>query len=337
MKQAGNISALPVPGASSVRAQVAESFKASHLAVDPTRVRVWPGNARRYDRLSETNCRDLIDSMIDSGGQQVPALLRRIDGDPDCDFELIAGARRRFAVLWLKANGHPHMQFLGVVHELTDEEAFFTADMENRKRKDVSDIERARSYRGALHSHYDGNQSRMAVRLRISKGWLSKMLTVAEVPDDILEAFERVEKVSLAGLYPVARFLNNPAVAPAIAEEATRIAIENGNRSWDKEKPIPEPEVIRRLKSVAQLRSSSPSAQPAPTPLPPASSSAQTQPHGSEIQGPDGNAIVTVLDVDMEGITLRLHSRPGVQHQDVLQAVTEVMERLGRLAAQLKT
>ncbi|WP_165768529.1 ParB/RepB/Spo0J family partition protein [Sandarakinorhabdus cyanobacteriorum] len=315
---------LPVPAAPSDRFQAAEDFTASHLALDPARVRVWPGNARRYDRLNATNCRELIDSMIDAGGQQVPAILRRTDGHPDFDFEVIAGVRRHFAVSWLKAHGHTHFQFLGVVHELTDEQAFFIADLENRTRKDVSDIERARSYRAALDSHYHGSQSRMAARLRISKGWLSKMLTVADVPDTILEAFENVEKVSLAGLYPVARLLYDPATARAVVEEAARIATENGNRSWDKAKPIPEPEVIRRLKSVALGRS------PSLQQKAPESSSFPTQSIGLEVQSPDGHSIVTVIDVDVRGITLRLHNQPGVQHEDVLLAVAKVMEQLGR-------
>jgi ParB family chromosome partitioning protein len=262
--------------------------------------------------------------MIDSGGQQVPALLRRIEGDPSFDFEVIAGVRRHFAVSWLKANGHPHFKFVGVVQELTDEAAFFMADMENRTRKDVSDMERARSYAMAVRNHYDGNQSRMAERLRISKGWLSKMLTVAEVPSNILEAFEDLEKVSLAGLYPVARLLSQPAAAQAIAEEATRIAIENGNRAWDKIAPIPEAEVIRLLKSAPQSASSSPST-PAPS-----SSSALTRPTGFEIQSPEGHAMITVIDVDPQGITLRLHSHPSVQHEELLGAVAKVVERLGR-------
>jgi ParB family chromosome partitioning protein len=268
--------------------------------------------------------------MIDSGGQQMPALLRRIEDDSSFDFEVIAGVRRHFAVSWLKANGHPDFQFIGVVHELTDEAAFFMADMENRRRQDVSDMERAWSYAMALRNHYDKNQSRMAERLRISKGWLSKMLTVAEVPSNILEAFENVEKVSLAGLYPVARLLSQPDAACAITAEATRIANENGNRAWGKIAPIPEAEVIRLLKSAAQSALSSPSA-PAPAPAQaPSSSLAPTRPAGFEIQSPEGHTMITVIDVDPQGITVRLHSHPSVQHDDLLEAVAKAMERLGR-------
>ncbi len=320
MKHAGNIALLSLPGAVAIRVNAADKPNANLIALDPARVRVWPGNARRYGRLNSTNCRDLINSMIETGGQQAPAILRRVVDDPAFDFDLIVGARRHFAVSWLKANGHPHLQFHGIVRELTDEEAFVTADQENLVRKDVSAIERARSYAEALHSYYGDNQSQMAKRLGISKGWLSKMLTVAAMPDGILEAFENVDKVSVAGLYPVAQRLDDPAASAAIAEEAARIAMENGNRSWDNQKPIRETEVIRRLKSVAQSES------------PPFSSTSTPQApdgaNGSGTQCPDGQAMITVISIDAQEITLCLHVQPSLQPEDVLREVARLMERL---------
>ena len=75
------------------------------------------------------------------------------------------------------------------IQKLDDESAFRLADLENRTRKDVSEIERARNYAWALDAHYGGTQARMAERLKLSKGWLSKMLTVAQIPDGIIAAF----------------------------------------------------------------------------------------------------------------------------------------------------
>ena len=65
--------------------------------------------------------------------------------------------------------------------DLDDEAAFRLADIENRARKDVSDIERARNYAAALEAHYGGKAVRMAERLKLSKGWLSKMLKAATI------------------------------------------------------------------------------------------------------------------------------------------------------------
>ena len=84
----------------------------TQLQLDPAQVRIWAGNARLQGHLSDENCRDLIDSMIAEGGQKVAAVVRRINGDPAFDYEVIAGTRRHFAISWLRANSYPGMKFL---------------------------------------------------------------------------------------------------------------------------------------------------------------------------------------------------------------------------------
>ena len=100
-----------------------ELRQVTQLAIDPARVRVWPGNARAYDRLTEASCRELIDSLIAEGGQRVPAVVRRVEGDATHDYEVIAGTRRHWAVSWLRANNYPDMLFLAQVERLDDEAA----------------------------------------------------------------------------------------------------------------------------------------------------------------------------------------------------------------------
>ena len=76
--------------------------------------------------------------------------------------------------------------------ELTDEEAFRLADIENRDREDISDYERARDYAQAVEHYYDGKQKRMAERLEISEGWLSRYLQLAKLPDEVVAAFASI-------------------------------------------------------------------------------------------------------------------------------------------------
>lgn len=290
------------------RAADDERCPITQLALDPARVRVWPGNARAYDRLSADNCRELINSIVAEGGQRISAVIRRVIDDPDHEYEVIAGTRRHFAISWLRANGYPTMKFIAVVEALDDEAAFRLADLENRARKDVSEIERARNYAGALASHYGGHQGRMAERLGISKGWLSKMLTVATVPDAVLEAFEDIAKVSLAALYQIAKLINEADAANAIGQEANTIAKEQGDRYWDGQARIPAPEVIRRLKAAA---------------LPP-----PERPHPYKSESRAGRAMLSVTASDRQGVTLRLHNGSGAQREEVLQAVTQALDWL---------
>ncbi len=58
------------------------------------------------------------------------------------------GARRHWTVTWLRANNYPEFRFLVEPRELTDEEAFRLADLENRSAKDLSDYDARRITRG---------------------------------------------------------------------------------------------------------------------------------------------------------------------------------------------
>ena len=111
--------------------------------VDPARCRIWQYHNRDYAALSVGNCADLIDSIKSQGRQEVPAIVRRIPDDPEHAFEVICGARRHWTISWLRAHDYPDLKFLVEPRELTDEEAFRVADLENRSRKDLSDYERA--------------------------------------------------------------------------------------------------------------------------------------------------------------------------------------------------
>lgn len=97
-------------------------------------------------------------------------------------FEVICGARRHFAVSWLRANNYPQFRYLVEERALTDEEAFRLADIENRDREDLSDYERAVDYAQALERYYGGRQKTMATRLEVSEAWLSRYLQLAKLP-----------------------------------------------------------------------------------------------------------------------------------------------------------
>ena len=96
-------------GRESALARVAtgEVRQVTQLLLDPARVRPWPGNARSYAHLSEDSCQELIDSIIAEGGQKVPAIVRRIEGDPNHEYEVIAGTRRHWAISWLRRPAEP--------------------------------------------------------------------------------------------------------------------------------------------------------------------------------------------------------------------------------------
>ena len=65
-------------------------------------------------------------------------------------------------------------------------------------------VGRLRNYRDALKSYYSDRQNRMAERLNLSKGWLSKMLTVAALPDWAVAAYASPADIQLKVCYQLA-------------------------------------------------------------------------------------------------------------------------------------
>jgi len=283
-------------GRESALARVAsgEVRQVTQLLLDPARVRVWAGNARSAQHLSEASCRDLIDAIIAEGGQKVPAVVRRIEDDPVHDYEVIAGTRRLFAIGWLRANAYPEMRFLAQVAQIDDEAAFRLADIENRARKDVSDLERARNYAWALGAHYGGHLTRMAERLRLSKGWLSKMLKVAALPDWAVAAFASPAEVQLKPAYALAQALEDEARVPAIRKVAKDLA-----RKQEEGAAVPAAEVLKRLLTAGE---------------------------DAEAAGPlfawvaprTGRQAVSVLSANRQGVTMRVHAGTGASIDEVL-------------------
>jgi ParB family chromosome partitioning protein len=276
-------------------------------SVDPARCRIWSGNARIYAGLTEEGCRDLIESILAQGGQKVPAIVRRVEGDADHDFEVIAGTRRHWSISWLRANSYPDFKFLVEVQSLDDEAAFRVADLENRARKDVSDLERARNYAWALDKHYGGVQARMAERLRVSKGWLSKMLKVAELPDEIVGAFAAVTDIELRPAYELAVVMEKPADRAAVLAEAVKLSQEQDQLRGAQKPGISASEVIKRL-----VR--------APLERPKAAAPV--------IETHKGRPVVTVMSSNRQGVTLKLHSGSGLETEETVAAVRRILEKL---------
>jgi ParB family chromosome partitioning protein len=278
------------------------AYEAMQFLVDPARVRIWPGNARIYEDLTPDNCRDLIQSIATEGMQKVAAIVRPVFDDAFHEYEVIAGTRRHFAVSHLRATSMPSLRFLIQVEILDDEAAFRLADLENRARKDVSDIERARNYAAALHDHYDGHLTRMAERLALSKSWLSKMIRVSALPDQLLAAFGSPGDLHLKPAYTLAQKLDGP-TGPHIIATAIQIARAQMARRADGLSPYPAAEVLRQLNEAAS---------PAPQ-------------EAAELRGPTGRLAMSA-NANRNTLTLKLHAGSGVTRKAITDAVRAALD-----------
>lgn len=309
----GEEAAVPQPDAEPAatappRARDEWPYEAMQFLVDPARVRVWPGNARVYADLTAHNCRDLIESIAREGMQKVPAIVRPVFDDAVHEYEVVAGVRRHFAVSYLRATSMPTLRYLVQVEILDDEAAFRLADLENRARRDVSDIERARNYAAALGEHYDGHLTRMAERLALSKSWLSKMIRVAAIPDPILAAFGHPTELHLKPAYALAQKLDG-ATGPMILATAVQIARAQSARRADGLAPYSAAEVLRQLNEAAAGPSGD----------------------ADDLRGPTGRLAMSA-SANKNTLTLKLHAGSGVTRKaltDALRAALDAAEAKG--------
>jgi ParB family chromosome partitioning protein len=180
-----------------------ERVKRVQYMVEPASCRLWAQHNRRYDLLNETRCADLIEGFKSMGKQEFPAIVRRVEGQGEVDYEVICGARRHWTANYLG------WKLLVEVRELDDEQAFRLADIENRDREDISDYERALDYKKALTLYYT-NQKQMAERLEVTVDWLSRFLALADLPDEIVGAYRDVTEICVAHGRALAAGLKDP-------------------------------------------------------------------------------------------------------------------------------
>jgi len=218
--------------------------------VDPADCQMWERHNRDYALLTEDNCRDLIDGIKSQGRQEFPAIVRRLTGDQP--FEVICGARRHFAVSWLRGHNYPQFKYLVEVRDLTDEESFRLADIENRDREDISDYERAIDYAEAIELYYGGRQRAMAERLEVSPPWLSRYMNLAKLPKQIVDAFASIRDIKERHARDLKPMLAEPKTTEKILAEADRLAAKHHTAREGRGTFMDGAEVMIALKKAAR-------------------------------------------------------------------------------------
>jgi ParB family chromosome partitioning protein len=224
----------------------------NQFLVDPARCRMWTRHNRRYDLLNEGACADLLESLRSQGEQEFPAIVRRVSDDPNIDYEVICGARRHWSVTFLRNVEHRAIKFLIEERDLDDEAAFRVSDVENRSRKDISDYERALDYRYAVEAYYGGIGRRMAERLEVREGWLSRFLDLAKMPQIVVEAFGDIHQLKENHARIIKPLLVETGERTRLMAEAKRLVAEQVQKRGANSPVIEAPQVIQRLSAAAR-------------------------------------------------------------------------------------
>jgi ParB family chromosome partitioning protein len=289
--------------------EIARTVKRPTIRLKPAECSIWPGNARDHAALSRERCASLIESIREEGSNREPVVVRRTPNAKH-PYELIVGTRRHFSVSWLNANNHSEIDLIARIEGLDDEAAFRLADLENREREDVTDLERARNYLHAVDAYYNGVRSQMAQRLAIPKQNLHNLLQLAELPDDIVAAFADPGDLRIRHGMRLSPLLKDQRHRDSMITEAHAIAIEQrGLREAGTDK-IEGSRVCERL-AAAALPSHARPAAPAKATL---ISSA-----GQEVG-------FVLVDTRAKGITININPKGNVPLDEILEALRKAIE-----------
>jgi len=290
--------------------EIARTVKRPTIRIRPNECTIWPGNARDYASLSYERCASLIESIKEENGNREPVVIRRTP-DGEKPYELIVGTRRHFSVSWLRDNQHGQMDLIARIETLDDEGAFRLADIENREREDVTDLERARNYLHAVEQYYNGVRAQMADRLAISKQYLHNLLQLAELPDEIVAAFASPFDIKVTHgmkLSPIAKSADQ---RDALLAGAEILRKEQSDRRQRGEAPIDGAQVFQRLVGFAQLQPKRPAG-------------AKSRP---TFHAPSGVPIGEILsDSKSKGLTITINPKSPVDVNEILASMRTLLE-----------
>lgn len=149
-----------------------------------TSSRVWIGNERDQDLLTEDALDDLIPSFL-IAGQQTPAFGRKIDDL----IEIADGSRRRKTAI-LTSN-----DYRVLVGDLDDDQMNTLSKLGNDYRP-TSAFERGKSYQRRLDNEFNGNISALADVENISRKVINRCLATARLPKEVVALFPHPGELS---------------------------------------------------------------------------------------------------------------------------------------------
>lgn len=154
--------------------------------IDPKLIKRSPWANRDESGLTDENghFKSLKDEIKHAGGNVQPIKVRSILGTDPQEYEIVFGHRRHRACLDLG------IDVLATIEHLDDKALFIEMDRENRLRADLSPYEQGLMYKRALDEEMFASQIAMASDLGVEQGTVSKAITLANLPKQILNAFE---------------------------------------------------------------------------------------------------------------------------------------------------
>jgi len=159
--------------------------------VDPKECTPWELRNRSEYNLNLQACEALVES-VKANGQKVPVVVCELPAGSNFKYEIITGARRHWVCTHLKK------KILIDVRKFRDlEEKFLLQDVENRDREDISALERALDYAGALKNIYADDINAMANKLSMHYTTLKNHIDMALLPEWLIKCYANPNELSV--------------------------------------------------------------------------------------------------------------------------------------------
>lgn len=163
------------------------------VLLDPTTLKVHPANGRYGVRFDPLKNAELIED-IRRRGQLTPVIVRELS---DGTYELVAGTRRHGAVLEVRHQQRSDLKIKAHVRDLSDQGSWEIADAENADRRDLTPMQRARTWNYALREFHEGRQDLLAKAIDKDPSVVCRTLQLLELPTEVLAALRDPEGVSV--------------------------------------------------------------------------------------------------------------------------------------------
>jgi ParB family chromosome partitioning protein len=151
--------------------------------LDPRRIKPSHWANRHNDSFASIEFEEFKQEIQSQGGNVQPIKVRPIVHSETGEFEVVFGHRRHRACLELG------IDVLAVVESITDQALFQEMDRENRLRADLRPYEQGLMYKRALDEKLFPSLSKLAESIGAQKSNVSTAITIASLPDAVLNAF----------------------------------------------------------------------------------------------------------------------------------------------------
>jgi len=151
--------------------------------IDPNRVRRSKFANRDELAFADPDFAGFQESIRANKGNDVPAKVRRVEGDPDHDYEVVYGHRRHQAT---KLTQTP---FYATIHEVSDVELVRFMHMENQ-RVDLSVFEEGAQFSQWLDSGLYKSATALATDIGESKSFVSQRIAIQHLPEVVFKALK---------------------------------------------------------------------------------------------------------------------------------------------------